>query len=97
MHGGTSYISDLLLNLTVGWDIRKVNCAREMVRGEASGHGFLSKEVTSVWGPGQPGGSKNVLNKWFSVEQKCWGWGWGGGDGTRRVKSITAALPMQSS
>ena len=67
-----------------------------MVRGEASGHGFLSKKVTSVWGPGQPAGSKNVLNKWFSVEQKCWGWGWGE-DGTRRVKSVTAALIMQSS
>ena len=52
MHGGTSYISDLLLNLTIGWDIRKVNCAREMVRGEAAGHGFLSKGVTSLWGPG---------------------------------------------
>ena len=68
MHGGTSYISDLLLNLTVGWDIRKVNCAREMVRGEASGHGFLSKEVTSVWGPGQPGSSKN-LKPWMD---KCY-------------------------
>lgn len=65
------------MNLTIGWYIRKVNCAREMVRGEAAGHGFLSKGVTSLWGPGQPVGSKKVLNKWFSVEQKCWGWGGG--------------------
>lgn len=43
MHGGSSYISDLLLNLTVGWDIKKVNVLGKWSEGKLQDMDFCQR------------------------------------------------------
>lgn len=65
-----------------------------MGRGEASGHGFLPNEVTLVWGPGQSGSSKIGFRGLSGGQQSE---SVRGEDGTRGVKSTTAAVTVSNS